>query len=78
MIIIISSKTTRRLIEVGTSDLSLGDLALVLVGSGVAALALQELLAARVHVELGDDNVAGLNADGDVHTYEKQVGPNGK
>lgn len=52
----------QRLIDVGHGHLLLRELALALVGSGLA-LPLQDLLAVLVQLQLGDDNLAGVNAD---------------
>ena len=54
-------------------DISLSELALVLVGSAAAVLALEDELAVLVQSELGDLDLAGINADGDGGAYIEGV-----
>lgn len=63
--------TTERLVLLHGGCRHLCDLALVLVVS-LALLALDEVLAILVEVELGDDEVRGVNGDLNGGAYERE------
>lgn len=53
----------RRLVDVSLGDIGLRELALGVVAGG-AVLALQDLLAVLVKLDLGDDDLGGVDAHG--------------